>query len=58
MKIFKDLVVVKEILAHINIDIVGVLIGMHIKCVAIPLKLENKKPERSILLLHSPRDQN
>lgn len=43
MKIFKDPVVVEKISAHVGVDIGGVLIGMHIKHVAVPLKLENNK---------------
>ena len=43
MKVFKDPVVVEKISAHVGMDVGGVLIGMHIKHVAVPLKLKNKK---------------
>lgn len=42
-KTFEDPIVVEEIQAHAGIDIGGTLIGMHIKKVAVPVKLKNKK---------------
>lgn len=42
-KTFKDPVAVEEIKADAGIDIGGTLIGMHIKKVAVPVKLENNK---------------
>ena len=40
---FKDPVVVEEIRADAGIDIGFTLIGMHLKKVAVPLRLENNK---------------
>lgn len=42
-KTFKKPVAVEEIKADAGIDIGGTLIGMHIKKVAVPVKLENNK---------------
>ena len=42
-KNFKDPVVLEEIIADAGIDIGFTLIGMHIKKVAVPLRLENNK---------------
>ena len=42
-KTFKDPVAVEEIKADGGIDIGGTLIGMHIKKVAVPVRLENNK---------------
>lgn len=42
-KTFKSPVAVEEIKADAGIDIGGTLIGMHIKKVAVPVKLENNK---------------
>lgn len=42
-KTFKNPVAVEEIKADAGIDIGGTLIGMHIKKVAVPVKLENNK---------------
>jgi uncharacterized protein (TIGR01440 family) len=42
MRDFSDPVVVESIAAHAGADIGGVLIGMHLKQVAVPLRLENK----------------
>lgn len=42
-KTFEDPVAVEEIKADAGIDIGGTLIGMHIKKVAVPVKLENNK---------------
>ena len=42
-KAFKDPVAVEEIKADGGIDIGGTLIGMHIKKVAVPVRLENNK---------------
>lgn len=42
-KTFKNPVAVEEIKADAGIDIGGTLIGMHIKKVAVPIKLENNK---------------
>ena len=42
-KTFKDAVALEEIKADAGIDIGGTLIGMHIKKVAVPVKLENNK---------------
>lgn len=42
-KTFKKSVAVEEIKADAGIDIGGTLIGMHIKKVAVPVKLENNK---------------
>ncbi len=42
-KTFKEPVAVEEIKADAGIDIGGTLIGMHIKKVAVPVRLENKK---------------
>lgn len=42
-KTFKDPVAVEEIKADAGIDIGGTLIGMHIKKVAVPVKLENNR---------------
>lgn len=42
-KTFQDPVAVEEIKADAGIDIGGTLIGMHIKKVAVPVKLENNK---------------
>ena len=42
MNDLKDAVVVESIAAHAGMDIGGVLIGMHLRPVAVPLKLENK----------------
>lgn len=42
-KTFKNPVAVEEIKADAGIDIGGTLIGMHIKKVAVPVKLENHK---------------
>ena len=42
-KTFKDPVAVEEIKADGGIDIGGTLIGMHIKKVAVPARLENNK---------------
>ncbi len=40
---FKDAVVVEEIKANAGIDIGGTLIGMHLKRVAVPVRLDVKK---------------
>ena len=49
-KTFKDPVAVEEIKADGGIDIGGTLIGMHIKKVAVPVRLENNKiGEASVL---------
>lgn len=42
MRDFSDPVVVEAVAAHAGIDIGGVLIGMHLRPVAVPLKLKNK----------------
>ena len=42
-KTFKDPVAVEEIKTDAGIDIGGTLIGMHIKKVAVPVKLENNR---------------
>lgn len=42
-KMFEEPVAVEEIKADAGIDIGGTLIGMHIKKVAVPVKLENNK---------------
>lgn len=42
-KTFKNPVAVEEIKADAGIDIGGTLIGMHIKKVAVPVKLQNSK---------------
>lgn len=42
-KIFNNPVAVEEIKADAGIDIGGTLIGMHIKKVAVPVKLDNNK---------------
>ena len=42
-KTFKNPVAVEEIKADAGIDIGGTLIGMHIKKVAVPVKLDNNK---------------
>lgn len=42
-KTFKNPVAVEEIKADAGIDIGGTLIGMHIKKVAVPVKMENNK---------------
>lgn len=42
-KTFSDAVAVEEIKADAGIDIGGTLIGMHIKKVAVPVRLENHK---------------
>jgi len=42
MRGFSDPVVVESVAAHAGVDIGGVLIGMHLRQVAVPLKLENK----------------
>lgn len=42
-KTFKNPVVVEEIKADAGIDIGGTLIGMHLKKVAVPVRLENNK---------------
>ena len=38
---FKDPIAIEEIQANAGIDIGGTLIGMHIKKVAVPVKMEN-----------------
>ena len=38
----KDAVVVEQIKAHAGIDIGDTLIGMHLKAVAVPLRLEQR----------------
>ncbi len=42
-KIFDDPVVVDKIKADAGVDIGGTLIGMHLKRVAVPLKMENNR---------------
>lgn len=42
-KTFEEPVALEEIKADAGIDIGGTLIGMHLKKVAVPVKLENKK---------------
>lgn len=42
-KTFEEPVVLEEIKADAGIDIGGTLIGMHLKKVAVPVKLENRK---------------
>ncbi len=42
-KIFESPVVVDEIKADAGVDIGGTLIGMHLKRVAVPIKMENNK---------------
>lgn len=47
---FKDAVVVEEIKADAGLDIGGTLIGMHLKKVAVPLRIETKKIGNAMLL--------
>jgi len=42
MKVFKNPVVVENIQAHAGLDIGSTLIGMHLKVVAVPVRLEQK----------------
>ena len=42
-KTFEEPVALEEIKADAGIDIGGTLIGMHLKKVAVPVKLENRK---------------
>lgn len=42
MQAFKDPVAVEEIRAHAGIDIGDTLIGMHLKKVAVPVRIEQK----------------
>ncbi len=49
-KNFSEPVAVEQIRAHAGIDIGGTLIGMHLKCVAVPVRLSlNKIGEANIL---------
>lgn len=51
---FKQPVVVEHICAHAGIDIGGTLIGMHLKAVAVPLRVkQNKVGEASVLCAYS-----
>lgn len=47
---FESPVVVEEIKADAGIDIGGVLIGMHLKRTAVPLRLETKKIGEAIII--------
>lgn len=47
---FKDAVAVETIKADAGLDIGGTLIGMHLKKVAVPLRLETKKIGNAMLL--------
>lgn len=47
---FKDPVAVEKIKANGGIDIGGTLIGMHLKEVAVPMRLEHKKLGEAIVL--------
>lgn len=49
-KTFEEPVALEEIKADAGIDIGGTLIGMHLKKVAVPVKLENKKIGEAIVL--------
>ena len=49
-KTFKNPVVVEEIKADAGIDIGGTLIGMHLKKVAVPVRLENNKLGEALVL--------
>lgn len=49
-KTFKDPVAVEEIKADAGIDIGGTLIGMHIKKVAVPVRLDNKQIGKASVL--------
>lgn len=49
-KHFKDPVAVEEIKADAGLDIGGTLIGMHLKKVAVPLRIETKKIGEAIVL--------
>ena len=54
-KNFRDPVAVEEIRAHAGIDIGGTLIGMHLKRVAVPVRLSlSKIGEANILSPHPP----
>lgn len=46
----KDPVAVEHIKAHAGLDIGGTLIGMHLKDVAVPVRLEEKRIGEAILL--------
>ena len=47
---FKDSVLVEEVKAAAGMDIGGTLIGMHIKPVVVPLRIETKKIGEAVLL--------
>jgi len=47
---FRDPVAVEEVRADAGLDIGGTLIGMHLKCVAVPVRLTTKKIGEAILL--------
>lgn len=49
-KNFKDPVAVEEIRAHAGLDIGGTLIGMHLKRVAVPVRLKESRIGQAILL--------
>lgn len=49
-KTFKEPVVVEEIKADAGIDIGGTLIGMHLKKVAVPVRLENNRLGEAFVL--------
>ena len=49
-KQFQDPIAVEEIRAHAGIDIGGTLIGMHLKKVAVPVRLEQDHIGQAIVL--------
>lgn len=50
MRDFKDAVVVESIVAHAGLDIGCTLIGMHLKQVAVPIRLKQKSIGKAILI--------